>query len=106
MRHFAIGGCPAKWSILGVLFPLALAKVASTRGSKFHRARDAAARKKGENTEFLARPDNYCRGSEAEHSCELSCDSLFRPRDKKAAPFGAGYERIFANASMVHVTSS
>jgi len=85
MQHFAIEGCPAKWSILGVPFLLALAKVAPSRGSKFHRAREMRRRcKKRENTEFLARLDNYCRASETEHSCELSRDSLFRPRDKKS----------------------
>lgn len=89
--RFAIGA-PAKWSILGVSFPLALAKVVPTRGSKFRSAWETRQKRARSGNEHRIPGSNYCRGSETEGTQlrTLVRNSLFRAARQES---GAGCER-------------
>lgn len=89
--RFAIGAL-AKWSILGVSFPLALAKVVPTRGSKFRSAWETRQKRARSRNEHRIPGNNYCRGSETEGTQlrTLARNSLFRAARQES---GAGCER-------------
>jgi len=90
VQRFAIGGrCPAKWSILGVPFPLAFAKVAPTWGSKFHRAREMRRRARSERIPNFQRDPTTIAAVPKPNTVANSCATPYFGCETRK-PLGAG----------------